>query len=105
MNNTNLSYHNQPNKNPLHTFTESEKAIFTTGLTILSLLTLFGNTLVIVAFYKYRPLRTRTNYFIVSLSISDILVALISMPVWAVVIMTDYDRAILIERKVGKRAV
>lgn len=45
-------------------------------------MTLSGNILVILAFKSYRKLRTKTNYFVVSLAVADILVALLSMPIW-----------------------
>ena len=72
----------------LHTW---EKVAFTTGLTLLIALTLLGNILVVVSFYTYRPLRTVTNYFIVSLSLSDIMVAVISMPVWITFVLLDMN--------------
>ena len=52
---------------------------------ILILVTLFGNILVCVSFYSFPNLRTICNYFIVSLSVADILVALIAMPFWFIV--------------------
>ncbi|KAK9496984.1 hypothetical protein O3M35_012784 [Rhynocoris fuscipes] len=39
-----------------------------------------GNTLVIVAFRRERRLRRRTNYYIVSLAIADLLVGLLGIP-------------------------
>ena len=60
----------------------SETFIMTVFLTFLILVTLFGNGLVVGIFYSYRPLRTVTNYFIVSLAVADILVAALSMPIW-----------------------
>lgn len=39
-----------------------------------------GNCLVIGAILRYRRLRTITNYFIISLAISDLLIAALSMP-------------------------
>ncbi|KAJ7374723.1 hypothetical protein OS493_005070 [Desmophyllum pertusum] len=39
-----------------------------------------GNCLVIGAILRYRRLRTITNYFIISLAVSDILIAALSMP-------------------------
>ncbi|EDO35292.1 predicted protein [Nematostella vectensis] len=44
---------------------------------------LFGNLLVLSAFWVFRRLRTVTNFFIISLAVADILVAVVSMPVWA----------------------
>jgi 7 transmembrane receptor (rhodopsin family). len=79
----------------LRTFDTREKVIYTTGLVLLSILTLLGNGLVVIAFYTYRPLRTYTNYFIISLSASDILVGLISIPIWVAIILTDNDRSLL----------
>ena len=52
---------------------------------ILILVTLFGNVLVCVSFYSFPNLRTICNYFIVSLSVADILVALLAMPFWFIV--------------------
>lgn len=39
-----------------------------------------GNCLVIGAILRYRRLRTITNYFIISLAVSDLLIAVLSMP-------------------------
>lgn len=52
---------------------------------ILILVTLFGNALVCISFYSFPNLRTICNYFIVSLSMADILVALLAMPFWLIV--------------------
>ena len=49
--------------------------------------TLFGNILVILAFKRSLKIRTVTNYFVVSLAVADILVALVSMPIWAAFLM------------------
>lgn len=58
---------------------------------LLMLLTLVGNTMVCACFYYYRDLRTICNYFIISLSAADILVALLAMPFWLVLQLTDMD--------------
>ena len=42
--------------------------------------TLFGNVLVCVSVFVERSLHTVTNYFIVSLAVADIMVALLVMP-------------------------
>lgn len=44
------------------------------------ILCLFGNVLVILAVFTFRPLRTVQNFFIVSLAFSDMLVAIMVMP-------------------------
>ena len=41
---------------------------------------IIGNSLVIVVFVKNKPLRTVTNYFLISLATADLLVALIGIP-------------------------
>lgn len=43
-------------------------------------LTVFGNMLVVLSVYRERSLRTATNYFIVSLAVADIMVAILVMP-------------------------
>lgn len=58
---------------------------------LLMLLTLVGNIMVCACFYCYRDLRTICNYFIISLSAADILVALLAMPFWLVLQLTDMD--------------
>ncbi|CAH1796947.1 unnamed protein product [Owenia fusiformis] len=49
-------------------------------LSIFPILTVFGNILVVIAVYRERNLRTVTNYFIVSLALADIGVAVLVMP-------------------------
>lgn len=51
--------------------------------------TLVGNSLVILAFKRNAKIRTKTNYFVVSLAAADILVALVSMPIWAAYLMAS----------------
>ena len=50
------------------------------GLTIIIIVTLIGNSLVIASVAMYRRLRTVTNYFVVSLAVADITVAMLVMP-------------------------
>jgi len=49
-------------------------------LLVFPAVTLFGNLLVCVSVYIERSLHTVTNYFIVSLAVADIMVALLVMP-------------------------
>lgn len=53
------------------------------------LLALFGNGLVIVAFYRFHFLRIVTNFFVVSLAVADVLVASLSMPCWLFILVAD----------------
>uniref|UniRef100_A0A8C3TB30 D(1B) dopamine receptor n=1 Tax=Chelydra serpentina TaxID=8475 RepID=A0A8C3TB30_CHESE len=60
-------------------------------LSLLILWTLFGNVLVCVAIIRFRHLRSKvTNIFIVSLAVSDLLVALLVMPWKAVAEVAGY---------------
>lgn len=49
-------------------------------LAIFPLLTVFGNALVVMSVYRERSLRCATNYFICSLAVADLLVAVTVMP-------------------------
>nr|QBS47864.1 biogenic amine-like GPCR [Tripedalia cystophora] len=52
-------------------------------LAILVLLILTGNSLVILAFHLgSRRLRTYTNYFVVNLAVCDLMVGILSVPLW-----------------------
>lgn len=50
------------------------------SLLVFPVLTLFGNVLVILSVWRERSLQTATNYFIVSLAVADLLVAVVVMP-------------------------
>ena len=49
--------------------------------------TVAGNVLVLLAFKKNKKLRTVTNYFLVSLAVSDLLIGLVSMPLYSIYII------------------
>lgn len=61
------------------------------GLLVFPILTLFGNVLVIISVCRERALQSVTNYFIVSLALADLLVALMVMP-FAVYVLVSARR-------------
>lgn len=54
--------------------------LYSVFLVLIMLATVFGNVLVIAAVYLYHRLRRMTNFFIISLAVSDLFVALIHLP-------------------------
>ncbi|CAC5377743.1 DRD2 [Mytilus coruscus] len=50
------------------------------ALLVFPLLTVFGNVLVVMSVVRERQLKTATNYFICSLAVADIMVAVVVMP-------------------------
>lgn len=54
---------------------------------VLILFTVVGNLLVVVVFVTIPKLRTYNNYFILGLAIADLLVAVVNMPLFAMVIL------------------
>lgn len=52
----------------------------TCGMILMAVLTITGNVFVIVSVFTNRPLRTVPNFFIVSLAMADLLVAVLVMP-------------------------
>lgn len=59
------------------------------GLLVFPILTLFGNMLVIISVCRERALQSVTNYFIVSLALADLLVALMVMPFAVYVLVSE----------------
>lgn len=59
-------------------------------LVLFPIFTLFGNVLVILSVYRERTLQTATNYFIVSLALADLLVAVVVMP-FAVYVLVSHN--------------
>ena len=60
--------------------TNKMNILYTIFLTTVMVLTIFGNIMVIVAVGLFPRLRRMTNYFIVSLAVSDLLYAIMSLP-------------------------
>ncbi|XP_046665572.1 dopamine D2-like receptor isoform X2 [Homalodisca vitripennis] len=67
-----------------------EKNYWALVLVVFPFLTLFGNVLVILSVFRERSLQTATNYFIVSLALADLLVAVVVMP-FAVYVLVNGD--------------
>jgi muscarinic acetylcholine receptor M3 len=63
------------------------KVILCTLALTASLITVCGNLLVMLSFFLDRQIRNPTNYFILSLSVSDFLIGLFSMPFLTLYIM------------------
>lgn len=61
--------------------------VIATSVAILILAAFVGNIIVVVSFTMFRNLRTMTNYFLVSLALSDILVAVFVMPVFLLLVL------------------
>ena len=57
-----------------------EGIIFAILMACMIIATLFGNTLVVLSVFTYRPLRSVQNFFIVSLAVADMAVAALVMP-------------------------
>ena len=57
-----------------------EKAILMPFYFIGFLVALIGNVLIIVVFYKYKPIRKSINYFVLNMAISDLFTPLTIMP-------------------------
>jgi hypothetical protein len=64
-----------------HTDVAEWEAILTiVTLTFIILVTIIGNVLVILSVFTYKPLRIVQNFFIVSLAVADLTVAILVMP-------------------------
>lgn len=71
---------------------ESFSTVFKASTSIFTIFlilgTIFGNMLVILAFIMFYRIRMKTNIFLVSLACTDLCVALLSMPLWTVYLLT-----------------
>ena len=61
-----------------------EAAFWGTSYGVVSILIILTNTVALVAFIKTRPRRKNTHYFLMNLSIADLLVGAISVPLFVV---------------------
>ena len=71
--------------------TEEDKWFNTIFLSVVTVLTIIGNSVALHAFFVSPELKRITYYFIASLCVSDLLIAFISMPLWAIDTFLCYD--------------
>lgn len=77
----NVTIHAADNSTANLTFLEPvEPRFWALMLVVFPVITLFGNTLVVASVIRERALHTATNYFIVSLAVADLMVAVLVMP-------------------------
>lgn len=62
--------------------------------TLIALVAVFGNLMVMMAFFINDKLRTVTNYFVLGLAAADILVGAISVPLWMYILNYYADRMV-----------
>jgi len=68
---------------------KEEKAILMPIYIICLLVTLTGNALIIVVFYKYKPIRRSINFFVLNMAISDLFTPLTIMPFFIADILSN----------------
>ncbi|CAG2189923.1 CHRM3 [Mytilus edulis] len=71
-------------------FTKLQSILIALFAGILAVLTLGGNLLVMISFGINKKLRILNNYFLVSLSVADSAIGLISMPLYTVYVVLGY---------------
>jgi len=71
-------------------FSTAQTLVVSALVAVLSLATFGGNLLVVVSFSIDRRLRTVSNYFLLSLSIADLTIGVISMPFYSVYVLLDW---------------
>jgi muscarinic acetylcholine receptor len=76
-----------PESSPTQIYSLPAKIILSTLAASASLITVCGNFLVMTAFFLDRQIRNPTNYFLLSLAISDFLIGLFSIPILTIYLM------------------
>lgn len=71
---------NSTNQDPCQQEIQRDFILQTAFLVLIMVVTFFGNFMVCLVVYLHRRLRTVTNYFIVSLAVSDLLISVLSVP-------------------------
>lgn len=85
---------NQTGSDPygLQAITDGERYFNTLFLTIVMVLTILGNSIALHAFIVTPDLKKVTYYFIASLCISDLMVAIFSIPLWIVEVLSNWSK-------------
>ncbi|XP_057289356.1 5-hydroxytryptamine receptor 1A-alpha-like [Hydractinia symbiolongicarpus] len=85
---------NQTDSDPygLQAITDGERYFNTLFLTIVMVLTILGNSIALHAFIVTPDLKKVTYYFIASLCISDLMVAIFSIPLWIVEVLSNWSK-------------
>ena len=74
---------------------------FTAFLLIASVFSLAGNLLVIIAFIKTPTLKSRTNYYIVNMAVSDLVSVFFTWPLFATEGMLKADGSLITDLEVS----